>query len=407
MAVFWVLAALMTGVAIAFVVVPLVRSRRPGGPSPMEANLEVLRGQRRELEADIAAGTLSPDMGEQARAELVQRAETDLSAPDTAAPADARRPWATIISAAFAIPALAFGVYLAIGSPAATQPRIAAAGAMDPGNVSALVDSLAQKVRDRPDDAQGWALLARSTASLGRYEESARAYAHLVKLMPADAEVLADYADVLGMSQGQSLAGRPAELVKSALELDPNNRKALALAATAAMEQGRLPDSIGYWERLAALLPAGSDDEREVREVLVELRRRVGAPPRPSLAAAPGAPRTAAKSVSGLVTASPAVASKIASTDTIFVFARAEGGPRAPLAVLRGTARDLPLRFALDDTMAMSPQWSLSRAGDVRIEARVSKSGNASPQPGDVFGSSGVVQPGAKDVRIVLDKVLP
>jgi cytochrome c-type biogenesis protein CcmH len=122
-------------------------------------------------------------------------------------------------------------------------------------------------------------------------------------------------------------------------------------------------------------------------------------------AAPPAAP--AGKSVSGVVTIAPEVASKITGTDTLFVFARAEGGPRAPLAVLRGSAKQLPLRFALDDTMAMSPQWSLSRASDVRIEARVSKSGNAAPQSGDVVGTSDVVKPGAKDVRIVIDKVLP
>ncbi|HSW84809.1 MAG TPA: c-type cytochrome biogenesis protein CcmI, partial [Usitatibacter sp.] len=109
----------------------------------------------------------------------------------------------------------------------------------------------------------------------------------------------------------------------------------------------------------------------------------------------------------GVVTVAPEIASKITSTDTLFVFARSEGGSRAPLAVLRGSAKELPLRFALDDTMAMSPQWNLSRASDVRIEARVSKSGNAAPQPGDVVGTSAVVKPGARDVRIVIDKVLP
>jgi cytochrome c-type biogenesis protein CcmH len=375
----------------------------------MEANLEVLRGQRRELEADIASGTVPAEAGDEARAELVRRAEVDLAASSTPAVAEGKRPWAAALAAAIAIPVLAFGVYLAIGAPVAADPRVANAGSMDQKGVEELVVRLAQKVRERPDDAKGWALLARSTAALGRYEESARAYEHLVKLIPADAQVIADYADVLGMSQGQSLAGRPSELVRKALEIDPANRKALALAATAMMEQGKLAESISYWERLAALLPAESDDAKEVGEVLAELRARTRQPARPAMAAVSKAPLAAAsgKSVSGVVSASPAVASKISSTDTIFVFARAEGGPRAPLAVMRGTARELPLRFALDDTMAMSPQWSLSRAGDVRIEARVSKSGNAAPQPGDVFGTSAVVKPGAKDVRIVLDKVLP
>ena len=412
MAVFWLLAGLMTAVALAFVLVPLLRPCTPAGRTAADANLEALRGQRRELEADIASGLVPPEAGDEALAELVQRAEADLSAAPARIVEERKRPLIPAAIVAIASPVTAVGLYLAIGAPIAVDPRVTSAGGMDAKNVADLVERLAQKVRERPDDARGWALLARSTATLGRFDESASAYEHLAKLVPGDAQVLADYADVLGMSQGRTLAGRPFELVKSALEIDPDNRKALALAGTAAMESSHFAESIGYWERLAALLPQGSDDQKEVSEVLAELRARAGLPPTTMAAkATPAAPDVpapgAAKSVSGMVTVAPEVASKIASTDTIFVFARAEGGPRAPLAVWRGPARELPLRFALDDTMAMSPQWSLSRAGDVRIEARVSRTGNALPQPGDVFGTSAVVKPGAKDVRIVLDKVMP
>ena len=409
MAVFWMLAGLMIAVALAFVLVPLLRARPPAGPTAMEANLEVLRGQRRELEADIATGVVPADARNEALAELVSRAEADLSAPAAAVTAERKPPWAAVAIAAVGIPAMAFGVYLAIGVPAATDPRVASAGAADQKDMAALIDRLAQKVRERPDDAKGWALLARSTAAVGRFEESARAHEHLMKLVKGDAQVMADYADVLGMTQGKTLAGRPFELVRAALDIDPTNRKALALAGTAAMEQGRFVESIGYWERLAAVVPPGSDDEKEVTEVLAELRTRAGLPAKaaPTVARLPAAPAAAGKTVSGTVSVAPEVAAKIAATDTIFVFARAESGSRAPLAVLRGSAHELPLSFALDDTMAMSPQWSLSKAGDVRIEARVSKSGNAQPQPGDVMGTSGVVKPGARGVRIVLDKVVP
>ena len=416
MAVFWTLAGLMTAVALAFVLVPLLRARPLAGPSAMEANLEALRGQRRELEADIAAGVVAAEARDQVLDELLHRADADLAAAPPAVVPDRGRPWIAVAAAALGIPALAFGLYLAIGTPVAMDPRAASTAGgetMDQKSVEDLVAKLAVKVRERPDDARGWSLLARSTAALGRFEESAKAYEHLATLMPDDAQVLADYADSLGMAQGQKLAGKPFELVKKALAIDPANKKALALAATASMELGRNGESISYWERLAAALPPGSDDEKEVQEVLGELRRKTGGAP--SLAAAPkaAAPAKAAaapaagKSVSGVVTVAPEVASRIQAGDTLFVFARAEGGPRAPLAVLRGSAKELPLRFALDDSMAMSPQWSLSGASDVRIEARVSKSGNAMPQPGDVIGSSSVVKPGARDVRIVLDKVLP
>ena len=417
MAVFWTLAGLMTALALGFVLVPLLRARPPGGPSATEANLEALRGQRRELEADIASGVVAADSREQVLDELVRRADADLAASPPAVVPDRGKPWIAAAIAGLGIPALAFGLYLAIGAPVALDPRVAKATGsetMDQKSVEELVAKLAVKVRERPDDARGWELLARSTAALGRFEESAKAYEHLAGMVPNDAQVLADYADALGMAQGQKLAGKPFELVKKSLAIDPANKKALALAATASMELGRNREAISYWERLAALLPPGSDDEREVREVLADLRRATGGAP--SLAAAPNAaapakaaaaPALTGKSVSGVVTVAPEVASRIQAGDTLFVFARAEGGPRAPLAVLRGSAKELPLRFALDDTMAMSPQWSLSRASDVRIEARVSKSGNAMPQPGDVTGSSSVVKPGAKDVRIVLDKVLP
>ena len=416
MAVFWTLAGLMTAVALAFVLVPLLRARPPAGPSAMEANLEALRGQRRELEADIAAGVVAAEAREQVLDELLHRADADLAAAPPDVVPDRGKPWIAVAAAALGIPALAFGLYLAIGTPVAMDPRAASTAGgetMDQKSVEDLVAKLAVKVRERPDDARGWSLLARSTAALGRFEESAKAYEHLATLLPDDAQVLADYADSLGMAQGQKLAGKPFELVKKALAIDPANKKALALAATASMELGRNAESISYWERLAAALPPGSDDEKEVQEVLGELRRKTGGAP--SLAAAPkaappakaAAAPAAGKSVSGVVTVAPEVASRIQAGDTLFVFARAEAGPRAPLAVLRGSAKELPLRFALDDSMAMSPQWSLSGASDVRIEARVSKSGNAMPQPGDVIGSSSVVKPGARDVRIVLDKVLP
>ena len=427
MPVFWLLAVLMTAVALAFVLLPLLRGKARKGPSAAEANLEVLRGQRRELEADVASGTLAAEARDQALAELIERAGTDLDAAKSpAAVASSGKPWVTAAFVALAIPAVAFGLYAAIGLPSATNPAVTAAAPVmeEQKHVIEMVDRLAAKVRERPDDARGWSLYARSTASLGRFQESADAYEHLLTLVPADAQVLADYADVLGMVQGRNLAGRPYDLARKALEIDPDHRKALALAGTAALDEGDYAKSAAYWQRLAAQAAPGSEEAREVGAILEEVRARAAgagkplpaniaaAPKASSAKGAPAAQMTAAtpaiatgKSVSGVITIAPEVAARVKTGDTIFVLARAEGGPRAPLAVLRGTAGEMPMHFALDDSMAMSPQWSLSQAGDVRIEARISKSGNAALQPGDVFGTSAVVKPGAKDVRVVLDKV--
>jgi cytochrome c-type biogenesis protein CcmH len=411
MAVFWFLATLMTAVALAFVLVPLLRPRALRGPSEAESNLAVLRGQRREIEADVANGILPAAARDEALADLVERAQADLAAPDDLPKTFAREPWlATAI--AVALPAFAFGTYLWLGMPAAADSRLLARGAdrIDDAKIVAMVESLAKKVRDRPDDATGWALLARSMAALGRFPEASDAYAHLVKIAPGDPQILADYADALGMAQGGTLAGRPAELAKQALAIDPKHRKALALAGTAAMDAGDYASALQHWQALGAELTLGSEDELQVRAILDEVRLKAtaaGKPlPAPPKGSAPSVPAATA-SISGSVSIAPQVASRLDGSETLFVFAREEGGPRMPLAVIRGSARQLPMVFALDDSMAMAPTARISQAKSVRVEARVSRSGSATPQPGDLAGMSAIVKPGARDVRVVVDKVLP
>ena len=417
MALFWTLAVLMTVVALAFVLVPLLRPRPAASPSRMEANLDVLRGQRREIDADIANGTLPADEREHALEELVGRADQDLVEPEAMAampqPTGGPRPWKMAAVVGVALPALVFGIYLALGNPAATDARLAAAAASTPDEkqIVQMVEALAVKVKQRPDDVQGWALLARSMGSLGRFNESAEAYAHLAKLVPDNADVLADYADALGMAQGRTLAGKPAEIIQQALRVDPKHRKSLALAGTVALDAGDLPNAARYWQALAAELPPGSADEAQVQGVLGEIRQRAAAAGKPLPAPAANVAATSSKaagtSVSGSVSVAPGIAARIAGDESLFVFARAENGSRVPLAVIRSTARELPLRYALDDSQAMAAGMTISSTAAMRIEARVSKSGSAAPQPGDLVGSSTVVKPGARDVKVVIDKVLP
>jgi len=401
------------------VLVPLLRMRASTAPTLKDANLAVLRAQRQEIEADVERGVLPADVRDEALAELVARADTDLAPEKAPAVSAPRRSWVAAGVAAIAIPILSFGLYLAIGMPGAADPQnvshaVVPEGEATDAQIVAMVESLAQKVKDRPDDVQGWSLLARSMAALKRYDESVKAYEHLASIAPRDPQVLADYADSLGMAQGRKLSGKPYDLVKAALAIDPTHRKSLALAGTAAMEAGDFAGAMAYWQRLAAAVPPGSEDEAQVRAIMEEVRMRAAAAGQalPPVAAAPApspkvATAPAAKSVAGSVSVAPEIAAKVSQTDTLYIFARAEDGGRIPLAIMRGTARQLPLAFMLDDTMSMSPQAKLSQAASVRIEARISKSGNATPQPGDLVGRSGSVRPGARDVKIVVNEVLP
>ena len=416
---FWIVAAILTAVALIFLLFPLLRAQRPRGPSSREANLDILRGQRSEIESDIVHGVLPGEAREEALAELVARAGEDLNVGPEAVDAPVRRPWILASVLAALLPLGAVGIYLAVGSPAVADARPAAAQApFSDRQIEAMVESLAKKVRDRPNDLEGWRLLSRSLNAMGRFPEAVDAYAHLLTLSPNDPDVLADYADALAMTQGQKLAGKPAELVARALAIDPNHPKSLALAGTAAMKSGDYRLATTYWSRLQAQLAPESDDARQVRAILAEISAR-GAPGAKPPALAQG-PRhevldTSAKAqkaggganVTGRVSLDPALKSKVASGDTLFIYARAEGGPRMPLAVIRASAGELPREFKLDDSMSMAPNMTLSSAKSVRVEARVSRSGNAIGQPGDLIGASNPIAPGAQGVMIMIDRVLP
>jgi cytochrome c-type biogenesis protein CcmH len=400
MVAFWILATVMTLVALAFVLVPLLRGRAASGPSSVEANLEVLRAQRREIEADVANGTLP--------AERARRGAGRAGAPRRGRPragAGGGR--------GSARQALGHGARQRAphpgarvrhvhrhrqsrGHPPARGDRRRRASPWATSRSSPWSRISPARCASAPTTLQGWGLLARSMASLGRFEESAAAYAHLAKIAPGDADVLADYADVLGMAQGRNLMGRPFELARQALAIEPGHPKALAIAGTAALDSGDYAGATGYWQALAAGLPPESADAAQVNSILAEIRERAREagqrlPQAPAqMAQAPGQPAQAPAqppvmaangSVTGSVSLSPAVAGRVSGTETLFIFARAEGGPRVPLAVVRATASELPMTFALDDSQAMAPGMNLSSASEVRIEARVSRSGNASPQP--------------------------
>jgi cytochrome c-type biogenesis protein CcmH len=343
--------------------------------------------QLRELDADRAAGTLAQEDYERARAELEARLLRDVDEPD-AAPARSRGTLAAVVVAA-AVPVLAFTVYVLVGNPAAIEYKDAAHPSV--AQVEAMVERLAARLRENPEDAEGWKLLGRSNAVLGRYAEAADAYAKAAARAPRDAQLLADLADVLAMARGQTLQGEPEKLVLRALELEPTNLKALALAGTAAYERREFAAAAAFWERMLPHVAPGSEDARSIRENIAEARSLSQQKPAASAA------------VRGTVTLSEKLKDKAGPEDTVFVFARAAEGPAMPLAVARTRVRDLPYRFRLDDSMAMTPAMKLSSFPKVIVTARVSKSGSATAQPGDLQGASAAVPNDADAVAVVID----
>jgi len=407
MTVFLVIGALLITGAVLFIVPPLLSRRARAGATRDAVNVAVYRDQLRELEGDLRAGTLAADQHEKARREIEARLLADVGGGE--APAQApRRARAAALTLGLAVPICALAVYLSVGNPRALLPQAAEGGTqhgLSAQQFEALVSRLAARLKENPEDPEGWMMLARSYAVLGRFGEASEAYAKAAARMPRDAQLLADYADALAMAQGRTLQGEPEKIILHALAIDPDNVKALLLAGTAAFNRSDPRAAIRHWERVLGLLPKESDMIQRVQASIAQARSLAGSPGGKAQVAKP-APAQGGNRVSGVVRLAPELAGKVAPGDTVFIFARAAEGPRMPLAVLRKRGSDLPAEFALDDSMAMAPQMRLSAFPRVVIGARVSKSANAGPQPGDLQGLSAPVKVGAKSVSVVIDTEL-
>jgi cytochrome c-type biogenesis protein CcmH len=412
---FIAIAAILVAAALLFVVPPLISGRRKSNVLRSQVNAAVYRDQMRELESDVNAQTLAPDEFEKAKRELEARVLQDVVADDPAETAPSRGRWAAIV-AGIAVPVVAMGLYALVGTPHALSPQAASPAGSHEVTEQQLIDMvgrLAERLKQNPDDAEGWAMLARSYSVLGRFSEAAQAYAAAAARIPNNAQLLADYADALAMSQGRKLQGEPEKIIARALGVDPNNVKALALAGTVSFEKKDYADAANYWERILKIVPPDTELSRSVSSSVAEARQLAGGSAPVAAAAAPAAPAAApasppaaggeAVSVSGIVSLKPELASKVGPNDTLFIYARAAEGPRVPLAVVRKPARELPVQFTLDDTMAMAPNMKLSGFPKVIVSARISKSGNAQPQSGDLQGASGAIANAASGVKIVID----
>ncbi|HVB48867.1 MAG TPA: c-type cytochrome biogenesis protein CcmI [Burkholderiales bacterium] len=409
MTAFMVIVAALTATVLLVLLIPLIGTRRRVRVSRRALNIAVYRDQIAELDGELRAGTLSAPEHDKARRELEARLLEDVEQPAAEAPKPGGR-WAAIVLG-LALPVLALGLYGVVGNPRAILGPSAADTAQAPthgvtqADIEGMVAKLAVRLREHPEDAQGWEMLGRSYAALGRLDAAVDAYAHASRLRPQDADLLADYADVLGFAQGKRLLGKPEELIARALQIDPRNFKALALAGSAAFEREDYKSAAAYWQRLLPLLPPNSDDAKTVLANVNEARSRAGEPPLASTEPA-AAPTAQQAPLTGTVMLAPGLAAKAAPDDTVFIFARAASGPPMPLAVLRKRVRDLPVAFSLDDTMAMAPGLSLSHFPQVVVGARISKSGSATPSPGDLQGLSKPVANDAEHVNVVIDSVV-
>lgn len=294
------------------------------------------------------------------------------------------------------LPLTAVILYLSFGNPQAMSPESLHVEG-DRTSLATMTSSLEQKLADNPDDLQGWLLLGRSYASMGQAEKSNQVFARAVQLAPDNPDILLDYAESVARLQGDSLVGKPEQSIDQALLLAPDSLRGRMLKGVALFQAGRAEDAQAVWHPLY-LDNTLSQQEHELVGQLIE--------------AAGGQLPTSKPSVPASITISVALDKSLQNLsnpqDTLLIYARSTSGPPIPLAIERHKAGELPLALTLDDSDAMLPQRKLSDASQVIVNARVSKSGSATPTSGDLLGSSPALNPATQpSINITIDQVLP
>jgi len=390
---------------------------------PAQANAAVYRDQLAELDREFVMGNLNYEELKAARDELSERLLADVGdaavadAPNASSTAVVwRKPWLSIGLLVFVVPVASMVMYSVLGEPAALDPLALKQGAdasaeVTPEKLTEMATALTRRLQDEPNSMEGWVMLGRVQRARARYEESAEAYAKALTLSRDD-NLSIERAEVLAQKNGGSFAGEPWSIIQRVLTADPHHLNALFLAGSASYAEMNFNTALRYWERAREVVPADSPDAPELDRAIAEARDKMGLPaipPRATNAAAEmqaNKAALAASSISGRVTLVKELQGLVAATDMVFVYATPVTGSRMPIAILRTTADKLPLDFTLDDSMAMSPNAKLSGMDEVTVRVRISKSGQATAQPGDYGVSLTPVKPGTKGLNLMVRDTL-
>ncbi len=415
MIVFWIFAALMLAAALLLLVPALLGRKQVRDLDRNQQNVAIARERMKELEAEYGRGTLSETDYEQAKRELEQALLHDVeetAEPVTISPATAAR--GALLWVVLGVPLATVLLYLQLGTPNAMQPQVQSAapqghagGDSTAATMEQLVAGLAEKLQEEPENAEGWFMLGRSYMSMGRYSEAANAFKRVHDLVGDEPAVMLRYADALAMAQGGKIAGEPFEFIKRALELKPDDTTGLWLAGLGYEEQGQYEQAVQHWRKLETMMQDDPASQNEVRNLIARAEQKLGRAV--TVETAPAKP-VAASSVALKVTVSldAALQDKVSAEDTVFIFARAMEGPPMPLAAVRKQVRDLPLTVTLDDSMAMMPQMKLSNYAKVLVGARISKSGTAKAESGDLTGEiENVATNTADQITLTISKRIP
>jgi len=425
MFIFFLSAVVLVVLALIFVLPAMLGTRSKSTTDQNDQNVTISRERLAVLKTDLENNVISVDEFDKLKLELEQTLASDLNS-DAESPVSQQNPLWAIVTA-LSVPIVTTGFYLAVGTPATITGQLPAQVAQTPhatqdtpsaqapqsatpeqqvASVEAMVTNLAQRLEQNPNDAEGWMMLARSYTVIGRHDDAIAAYEILHTLVGDQPEVLAQYAGALIVANRGEANPQAQDFLTRALAANPNEARALWLSGILAQQQGDPIEALRLWRHLEGILEPGSEPLNNLRQMIAQVEQETGITSETPQADQANL-KTVDASMSVSVTLDDSLIENASPDDIVFIFARATQGPPMPLAVVRKQVKDLPVQVTLDDSMAMMPEMRLSQFEQVNVGARVSMTGNALPQPGDLQGLTGPVSVTNKETTdVTIDEIV-
>jgi len=379
---FWLIVAVLIVIALVMVIWPLWRKSTLSEFDIDQRNIKIARERLANLKQQLQQEVLSQAQFDEQYQELELTLNDELTGDQIEQKQTVQGKWVIPVVVLF-VPLLSLSLYFALGDPQAlAQAKQQQLVRQQQQNINNMVAGLAERLKQQPDDAEGWLMLGRSYKYMNQYDRAAAAFAQAYRLEGDKVEVMLQYADALALNNGGKLSGQPAQLVFKALALSPDNMTALWLGGMAKVETGEFAEALQYWQKLEPLIASDSQSHQQLMGLITAVKSRLGGDQ--SL--------QAGKNIKVNVSIDKNLLSQTNANQTVFIYAQALNGPKMPLAIIRKQVRNLPLSVELNDTLAMTPAMKLSSFKQVKVIARVSKTGNAMQQPGDLIGFSNIIR---------------
>lgn len=353
-----------------------------GRAEQSRANRQIHQQHLADVDRALAEDRLTTAQHQTARDELLRHLLADAAQADDRGGAVVSVSWLWLVVALVLLSGLS---YWQLGAPQSWWPeplsqrvRISAS---TPEQLAQQTRLWQQTTQQKPDDAEAWLTLARLHAAQNAHALAEQALARVLALSP-EPDLWVERAQMKALSAGGIYAGEPWQWIQDVLRAQPMHLNALVLAGSAALSEERHADAQSFWQQALSLVPAESEAAQGLQQALAQVAPLARQAPVADLAKA----RTddTQPLIQGEVRVSAEVKSQLKAGATLFVYAVAEEGSRRPVAIWRGTPTSWPVSFALSDSMGMGAPPLLSSLSQVRLVARISKTGSAQKQEDDV-----------------------